>query len=292
MTPRVSGRRVDGTAASLAGAVMDLLDDAPPAGRALVVPDVHYPFHPSTGLVTDPGVVGVLIEFLQGRGTEVLLCYPDSPWVAGDRCAAFLGYDEVVDRLGVDVLDLDAAGSVERTVTIGDSRRRVTVPEPLDSETLVTVPTLRTDPDHGFVAGMAATALGALGADAADATAEDVVAAAAVCDPAAVLLDGTYTYTGAPHRSGFLLASSDAPTLDAAAARLVNEDPEEVPYLAPHGVRTPPVAGLDLDEIADRLPNEREETGETSPVMQTGYRLYSRVTGDLLPPQFMGDPDA
>ncbi|WP_254547469.1 DUF362 domain-containing protein [Halomarina pelagica] len=292
MSARVAGRALDGTPASLADAVMDLLDGAASDDRVLVLPDMHYPYHPSTGLVTNPDVIEVLIEFLQGRGTEALLCLPDSPWIEGDRCARFLGYDEVVDRLDVDVVDLGAAGSVDRTVTIGERRRRVTVPEPLDSETLVTVPTLRTDPDFGFVAGMAATAFGALGREAADATAADVVAAAAVCDPEAVLLDGTYTYTGAPHRSGFLLASSDAPTLDAAAARLVNEDPEDVPYLAPHGVRTPPVSDLDLDEIADRLPNERGETGETSPVMQTGYRLYTRVTGDLLPPQFMGDSDA
>ncbi|MFC6838519.1 DUF362 domain-containing protein [Halomarina ordinaria] len=282
------GERLARESGSLAAGVESVLADAPLDGRVLLLPDCHYPYHPSTGLVTNPDVVAAAVEALDG---EVVLCLPDSPWVEGERFATFLGYDDLADRLGVDVLDLSAAPTVERVVTVGDERSRVTVPEPLERESLLAVPTLRTDPDHGFVAGLGTTAFGALGADAADATTTDVVGAAAVCDPDYVLLDATYTYTGGPYRADLLLGSADAPTLDAAAARLVGEDPAEVPFLAPHGVEAPSVPGVDLDAVAAALPSRGETGGEPSPVMQTGYRIYSRVTGDLLPPHFMGGAD-
>lgn len=250
---RVVGRRCDTTTAAVGAAVTDLLADYfPEPGEALVVPDAHYPFHPTTGLVTNPDVVETLVEALSVK-TDVTLGLPISPWV--EDATGCLGYDALADRTGVETLSLADAPIVERTARVGDRRSAVAVPEPLDDRPVVVVPTLRMTPT--LAAAMVTTAFGAsLGDGTPDS--DDVVAATAVCDPVFVLLDGTYTYTGAPHRGRFLLAGTDAPTVDHAAAGIVGRTPADEPSLAPFvgGRESIDIEGLDAEELAAELPNE------------------------------------
>lgn len=290
---RIVGRRCETSTAALDGAVTELVGEcAPDFGdeeRVLIVPDVHYPFHPSTGAVTNPDAVEVLIEALASRGGDVALWLPPTPWVEGTDSARYLGYEGVAARTGVETVTPEDAGTVERTVHAGDRTVVVDLPAPLVEEPVGVVPTLRTDPDRPLAAAVLTTALGALG----DPSTAEIVAATAAVDPAFVLLDGTYTYTGAPHRSRFLIAGRSAPAVDRAAAPLVDLAPADVEYLAPFGVGREAVEGLDVGAIAAALPNESLEAGmdEGGGPAAAGYRLYARVTGDLVPPQFLGDED-
>ncbi|WP_254538929.1 DUF362 domain-containing protein [Halomarina litorea] len=291
----VAGRRCDTTTPAIGAAVTELVEECSPdlGGRVLVLPDAHYPFHPSTGAVTNPDTVEMLVETLTSRGADVTLCLPETPWVDGTDCTTYLGYDAIVDRTGVETLALGDAPTVERRVHIDDRTVDVEVPEALEADPLVVVPTLRTDPDRSLVATLVTTAMGAYGVSEADLTPDEVVAATAVCDPAFTLLDGTYTYTGAPHRSRFLVAGTDAPAVDRAAATLVGKTPADIPYLAPFGLGREPVDGFDLEELAASLPNEEPapDMSDSGGPAAMGYRLYARVTGDLVPPQFMGEED-
>lgn len=291
----VVGRRCETTTTAISAAVTELIEDCEPDldGRALVLPDAHYPFHPSTGAVTNPDTVEVLLEALTSHGADVTLCLPETPWVEGTDCGTYLGYDAVVDRTGVDTLTLGDASTVDRRVRIDDRTVDVEIPEPLVTEPLVAVPTLRTDPDLPLVATLATTAMGVFGESEADLSPDRIVAATAVCDPAFALLDGTYTYTGAPHRSRFLVAGTDASAVDRAAATLLGTSPGDIPSLAPFGLGREPVDGLDVEAIADSLPNESPaaDASDSGGPAAMGYRLYARVTGDFVPPQFMGEED-
>jgi len=283
--PRLVGRRTDVSGSGLAGAVTDLVaDGAPDLDDALVVPDCHYPYHPSTGMVTNPDVVEAVVESL-ASSTDVTLALPDSQWV--DNAPSMLGYEDVADRTGVDTLALGEADTVEHVVRIDDRRRIVEVPEPLDERPVVAVPTLRADPD--LAAAMVAVAQAATGTRDPD----DAVAACAVVDPAFVLLDGTYTYTGAPHKGRFLVAGTDAPAVDRAVAPVAGLKPKQVPYLRPFGVAREAIEGLHAEELAAELPHEKTDPngGEMPEIMGTGFRLYAKVTGDLVPPQFTGGSD-
>jgi uncharacterized protein (DUF362 family) len=295
MSDPVVGRRCDPTTAAVGGAVTELVEACAPSleGRALVLPDVHYPFHPSTGAVTNPDTVEVLVETLTSRGADVTLCLPHSPWAEGTDAATYLGYDAVADRTGVETLALGDAPTVERRVRVDGRTVDVEVPEALVTDPLAVVPTLRTSADHPLVAALVTTAMGALGEGEAALDPDEVVAATAACDPAFTLLDGTYTYVGAPHRSRFLVAGTDAPAVDRAAARLVGTAPADVPSLAPFGIGREAVEGLDVAALADALPGESPAApvGEGDGPAAMGYRLYARVTGDLVPPQFMGEDD-
>lgn len=288
---RIVGRRCETSTAAIDGAVTELVEECAPAfdERVLVVPDAHYPFHPSTGAVTNPAAVEVLIETLASRGTDVALWLPPTPWVEGTDCARYLGYEGVADRTGIETVDPSDAETVERRVHAGERTVEVDLPAPLVEQPVAVVPTLRTAPDRPLAAALVTTALGALG----DPSADEIVAAAAAIDPAFVLLDGTYTYTGDPHRSRFLIAGRSAPAVDRAAAPLVDLTPADVDYLAPFGVGREAVEGLDVSAVAAALPNESAEAGMEAGggPAAAGYRLYARVTGDLVPPQFLGGDD-
>ncbi|MFD1515783.1 DUF362 domain-containing protein [Halomarina rubra] len=284
-SPRVVGRRTDVSGPGLAGAVTDLVADcAPEMDDVLVVPDCHYAFHPSTGMVTNPDVVEALVEALAST-TDVTLALPDSQWV--EDAPSMLGYDALADRTGVETLALGEADTVERTVRIDDERHTVTVPKPLDEQAVVAVPTLRADPD--LAAAMVTVAEAATGSR----ERSDVVAASAVVDPEFVLLDGTYTFTGAPHKGRFLVAGTDAPAVDRAVAPVAGLKPKAVDYLRPFGVGREAIEGLHAEDLAAELPHEQTDPngGEQPAVMGAGYRLYAKMTGDLVPPQFSGGSD-
>jgi len=294
MSDRIVGRRCETSTAAVDDAVTELVEEcAPEFGadeRVLVVPDAHYPFHPSTGAVTNPDTVEVLIEALAKRGVDVALWLPPTPWVEGTDCARYLGYEGVANRTGAEALSPEAAATVNRTVHAGDRTLKVGIPEPLATETVAAVPTLRTESDRPLAAALVTAALAALG----EADTGEIVAAGAAIDPALVVLDGTYTHTGTPHRSRFLIGGRNAPAIDRAAAPLVGLSPADVDYLTPFGVGREPVEGLNVGALADELPNAAHEEGmdDSGGPAAAGYRLYARVTGDLVPPQFMGDEDA
>ena len=280
--PRVVGRRTDVRGPGLSGAVTDLVADCGPGlDDVLLLPDCHYSYHPSTGMVTNPDVVEALIEALAST-TDVTLALPASEWV--EDAPSLLGYDGLADRTGVETLALGESDTVERTVRIDDARHTVAVPAPLDEQTVVAVPTLRADP--GLAAAMVTLGQGATGSR----ETRDVVAASAVVDPEFVLLDGTYTYTGAPHKGRFLVAGTDAPSVDRAVAPITGLKPSDVPYLRPFGVGREAIEGLHTEDLAAELPHEATDPdgGDPHPAMGAGFRLYAKVTGDLVPPQFSG----
>lgn len=259
------------------------------AERVHVVPDVAYPFHPTTGMVTDPAAVEALVAALRDRlpDATVGVALAGSEHADGRRSGRYLGYEALVDRLGVEYVDLDEAERIVLPTRGSVTPRTPDVPRPLVEGTIVNVPTLRSDRDRVLVAG---TANLARAAGARDPTPADVVAAARALDPAVTVLDGTHTHAGAPHRSGFLLAAEDVASLDRFAASLLGRDPAEVPALRAAGGADPldPAVVESLEPVRAALPNERPPApAEPGPALRLGYRTYARITGDAVPPQFL-----
>lgn len=253
----------------------------------LVVPDVHYPFHPSTGMVTNPDVLEATLRELTARvdPAGIAVGCAGSRWLDAETTARHLRVDALTDRVGVDLLNLDAADRREPVDGRGVS---VDVPAPLLDRTVVVVPSLRYP--HGESALTAAATLARSVGD--DSTGDEVAAAVAACDPLAVLLDGTYTYSGEPRKTRVLLAGERVAAVDRAVAAVLDLD-ADAPYLhegdAPTG--TLGVDGLSLASVAESLPRTGvERPGSDGGIMERGYRLYAAISGDLTPPQAMRDP--
>jgi len=288
-TPR--GCRVDvDSPASIESAVSTLVDDLdlPDSPDPIVLPELSYPFHPSTGLVANPDVVDALVGVLQSSSeTDVGLAYTGSKYADGAQTASFVGYDGIADDTGVGVVDLESADAIERAVHVDGGPRTVRVPTPLLDRPVVVVPTLRYGADHPIVGGMVTAARSTR---VSTTVASSVTAAALAVDPAGVLLDGTYTYTGQPHETGVLIAGSDVVDVDHLAAELAGIEPAGVPSLAAAPGAGPGPVGLrslSVQSLRDGLPNRSPPEPDTpGPIVRGGYRLYTRLTGDAYPPQF------
>lgn len=257
--------------------------DVEVSGTVVLVPDLHYPYHPSTGTVTNPDTVAALVDSLLGSAEGVEIARAATSWSDDASCATFLGYDRLVDRSDVEYFDPDAGPQVSRTVSLGDQETVVTAPERLLDNSLV-VPALRRREEPtlaGCFDRLAATALGR------DPTAFEVDSFAAAADPIGAVLDATYSYVGAPRRTRTLLASADPLEVERVAAYLLDLDRDALPRGAANDDRPARVRGLDVHDLADELPDESVSEGSPSNLMKSGYRLYTRVTGDQLPPQLM-----
>lgn len=262
--------------------------DASDDGRVVVLPDAHYPYHPSTGLVTNPAVVrAVVADLVDDVGADrVAVGVPGSELIDAERAAKFLGYERLAREAGVDLLDLDAAETVERMVHLTRESATVAVPEPLASGRVICVPTLRKSAARGVEGALLCLAR----AVAEDPTAEQALAAVHACPPAATLLDGTYVYAGEPRRSRFLLAGDDPVAADVLGAKLLRIDRAAVAGLDSYeGESRGPTAveGLDLRAIAESLPRTEAHDPGDDALMAKGYGLYAKVSGDLVPPQLL-----
>jgi len=309
MTRGIQARSVDGAdvgeaIATVAEPLLDALADAGPAGtdqvaadRVVVVPDVHYPYHPSTGMTTNPAVVGALFSVLASRypGTECVLAVRSGPEIDTRRTVGYLGFDEIADTHGADVAVLEDAPSTDAE-TSGEAG---TVPAPLSEATVVPVPSARIDGSVPLF-GSLALLTRAVGTDPTDAS--SVTRAVEAVDPVGAVVDATYTFTGEPARPRALLAGDDVATVEHSLARLLGVDTGKIPGFSAvaratdttgrsaHRSAASSVDGLDVDGLAAALPDgELPASTEPHPLVRAGYRLYTRVSGDVYPPQLEAD---
>ncbi|WP_276257020.1 DUF362 domain-containing protein [Halomontanus rarus] len=265
--------------------------------RIAVVPDAHHPFHPSTGTVTDPAVIGALVAALERSfpGADVAVA-GSSDHLGFERTVEYLGYRSVLENVpdgstrDVSTIDLADSTRVGRTVRASGERVSVSLPTPLIDRTVIVAPSLR--PTR---AGPVAGAMRTLGRslDAGDGRTElepeTVVAATRAVDPAGALLDATTAYAGHPVAAGALLAG-DCVSVDAVAADLLGRDPAADAVLeAATGGESFAVSvdGLAFDDLRSRLPSGGGLPGgaDPHPAVARAYRLYAAVSGDAVPPQ-------
>lgn len=262
--------------------------------RVVLLPDAHYPFHPSTGLVTNPEFVAAAARVLVDRtdADRVGVACPSTEWIDAERATRFLGYERFADddETPIETIDLDAADRRSRRVHLTRESVTIDVPVPLDEAAVVPVPTLRHDAAFGVAAGMVALGRAVV----ASPSPAEVQAAVRELAPAATLLDGTYTYTGEPRKSRFVLGSDNVVAVENLAALLVGADREDAPHLDSYegeSNRPTSVEGVSAREIAASLPRKPPREAGDDRAMRLGYRLYAAVSGDNTPPMYLGGGD-
>ncbi len=287
---------VDARMARLESAVADVLEPhrerLAGAERVTIAPDAHYPFHPSTGVVTDPAVVGAVAAWLDRElGTGLAVVGRSDDRIVFDRTASYLGYDRLTDRFDAALVDLADVPTRNEYRAAGGRSVALSVPEPLLESTVIVVPSLR--PTDGGTAAGAVRTLGRLVTSEAD-SARAAVAATRSIDPELAVLDGTVAYGDDPVAANVLLSGS-APAVDAAATSLfgreVDADTALSPLLSdaerPVAVENPDE--VDLSAIREQLAGGRlPPTDDTHPAVSSAYRLYAAASGDAVPPQLEG----
>lgn len=263
------------------------------AGRIALLPDVHYPYHPSSGMVTNPAVVDALARSIGTRtsGTPVDAVVHADGGIDPSSVATMLGYDSLARSGRLTVTPVEAPGGRTLDGDDGPATDARPAPTTLAESAVLVVPSVRTDREVGF-AGALATLTRAVGGDPTEA--EDVRAAQRAVDPIGAVADATYVFTGTPFRASTLLGSSRLRDVDRAVARLLSLDAGDSPPLAATsgGTGGPAVAvrGVDVEELRARLPAvEPLRQGGPGRLVRAGYRLYAAVSGDVYPPHLRTD---
>lgn len=261
------------------------IDEIDPTEPVAIVPDVHYPFHPSTGMVTDPAVVDSLLETLET--TDVAIAGVADPRIDLERCWEYLGWDHVTNR--EKMVDLAAEPTVRRQARVGTESVAVDIPTPLLERTVIVVPTLRPTRAGPVAGGMRTLARSIGGDDDQSPTAEEIAATTATVDPACTLLDATIAFAGEPAATGTLLGGESI-AVDAVGSTLLGRDPADDPAIAQAaaqaGGRSISVSGVDLSALEASLPSgSLPPATESNPLVPAAYRLYAAVSGDAVPPQ-------
>ncbi|WP_306059005.1 DUF362 domain-containing protein [Natronococcus wangiae] len=264
------------------------------ADRVTLAPDVHYPFHPSTGIVTDPAVIGAIAAwFDRETDADLTVVGRTDERIAFGRTASYLGYGSVLERFDADLVDV-ADGAVPRRneYRAADGRSvALSVPDPLLDRPVIAVPTLRPSAD-GPVAG-SMRALASLVNCTSDPTRAAIAATRAI-DPELAVLDATIAYGSDPVAAN-LLASGPAPAVDAVSTSLLGreagEDDALSALLDAHetSITVENPGEADLSSIRERLSGgQLPPSDDTHPAVSTAYRLYAAASGDAVPPQLEG----
>ncbi len=247
--------------------------------RLTLIPDVHYPFHPSSGMVTDPAVVAALIEVLDADAITV--AGVSDPHIDLERCWSYLGWEGI----STSRVDLGTSPTTSGEVRLGDELVSVAVPEILLETSVVPVPTLRPTRE-GPVAGALRTL--ALGVGDGEPTDEVIAATTRLVDPVCTLLDSTVAFAGEPAATGALLAG-DPVAVDAVAAtvlELAPADDRAIALSCEEDRLSVSVSGIELADLRTALPSgSLPPATETHPIVPAAYRIYAATSGDAIPPQ-------
>lgn len=281
--------RRDVVAAAIEPLLTPARDSLSSADRILLVPDAHYPYHHSTGMVTDPAVVEALLEQLTAWTDANLSIGATSERLPLERTLEYLGYPTD----GPPIVDLqDAEMSWVEVPTANGERRPHPVPVPLLEQAVVVVPTLRPTA-NGRLAGTMATLDRVTRADGD----QSPLSALRAVEPAVSILDATTAFAGRPHALNALVAGPPA-QVDAVGTWLLKRDLGDEPGLADAVGKPPTVTwvgesanGASLESLRAALPaGDLPPSDEPNPAVKAAYRLYADVSGDVVPPQLEVDP--
>ncbi|WP_255196465.1 DUF362 domain-containing protein [Halorarius litoreus] len=249
-----------------------------PGGRVLLIPDAHYPYHPSTGQVTNPEVIEQLIDMLEA---DVVIGLSGSEYIDAERVGRYLGYERLSTRTGCSLINLDYQPRIQKQLRVVGGSVDLAVPEPLVSDAVVVVPTMRSSQTFGVAAGMVTLARAVTDTP----NRQTILATTRCCWPDFTLLDGTFAYAETPQKRCILLASEDIVALGRWAADALGVKRSAASHLESRSM--PPSLRRRFSEAVSR----HRADGTADPLTNL-YRSYARISGDLLPPQMIPHEDS
>jgi uncharacterized protein (DUF362 family) len=205
------------------------------ADRIVIKPNMCYYYHPSTGEVTDPWFVGVLIDVLRdkfAKDSEIFVVESDASAMRCKHVFRMLGYDRMAEEKGVRLVNLGEEKSRIVDVEVGDVQFKFHVPELFyGSNFVVNVPKLK------YMSGVKITCAlkNMFGCNAFQrkfvyhrALNEAIVGINKLIKTDLVVVDGLVVSGKYTKRLDLVMASGDPVAVDAAASRLMGIDSKSV----------------------------------------------------------------
>jgi uncharacterized protein (DUF362 family) len=203
--------------------------------RIVIKPNMCYYYHPSTGEVTDPWFVGVLIDVLRDKfaeDSEIFVVESDASAMKCKHVFPMLGYDKLAEEKDVKLVNLGEEKSRVVDIEVDNSQFKFYVPELFyESDFVVNVPKLK------YMNGVKITCAlkNMFGCNAFQrkfiyhkALNEAIVGINKLIKTDLVVVDGLVVKGKYTKRLGLVMASENPVAMDAAASRLTGINPKSV----------------------------------------------------------------
>lgn len=214
---------------------LDLISFNGNAKRIVIKPNMCYYYHPSTGEVTDPWFVGILIDVLRdkfAKDSEIFVVESDASAMKCKYAFRLLGYDKMADAKGVNLVNLSEEKSRVVNVDLGDEHFEFQVPALFyESDFVVNVP----KPKYMSIVKITCALKNMFGCNAFSkkfvyhkALNEAIVCINKLIKTDLVVVDGLVVSGTFTKRLNLIMASEDPVAIDAAASRLMGINPKSV----------------------------------------------------------------
>jgi uncharacterized protein (DUF362 family) len=222
-----------------------------------------YYYHPSTGEVTDPWFVSVLIDVLRnkfGKDSEIFVVESDASAMKCKYVFSMLGYDAMAEEKGVKLVNLSNEKSRIVDVKVGDARFKFHVPELFyESDLVVNVPKIKYMSDVKITCALK----NIYGCNAYPkkfiyhrALNEAIVGINKLIKTDLVVVDGLIVSGKYTKRLDLVMASKDPVAVDAAASKLMGIDSKSVRQIALASLER--IGDLNFSPVGDFSFFERE----------------------------------
>jgi len=203
----------------------------------LVKPNYVNADHPSTGVTTDARVIDGVVGFLRLIGVKRILVGEGSGMVDTMHAFRVAGVDDVAQRWGVELLDLNKDTFVDVQVPNPLALKNVKIAKTALENTLISVPKLKL---HG-TAGVTLSLKNLMGTVAPknsihNPLSEKIVDLASVLKPKLAVIDAIIggegdELAGKPVAMNLIIAGADPVAVDAVGAAVMGVDPSVVKHL-------------------------------------------------------------
>lgn len=115
--------------------------------KIVIKPNMCYYYHPSTGMVTDPWFVSVLIDVLRdgfGKDSEIFVVESDASAMKCKYVFSMLGYNRIADEKSISLVNLSEEKSRIVDIEVSGKQFKFHVPELFyESDLVVNVPKIK-----------------------------------------------------------------------------------------------------------------------------------------------------
>lgn len=252
----------------------------------------------STGQTTDLRLISGIIDWLRetyGRDVSIRIGEADASVMKVNHAFEVLGYEKLARQQKVELINLSTGEKFEEGVSVGKRKITLSFSKTIQgSDLLVNVPKLKSHP----ITSMTCCLKNMYGIvyepykwqyhtylD------QAIVAANKIVRADLNVVDGLVANGKHPFRLGALIAGTDPVAVDSVAAKVMGYEPREITHVALAekervGVSSEiTVVGEDIEGFRRVFPKRNVSFEKRYiPVLLGLLSLYSRVTGDIIPP--------
>jgi len=204
----------------------------------LIKPNYLNSKHPSTGVTTDSRVIEGVVKFLKERKMEEIVIGEGSGFADTFKAFKVAGVDNVAERYGVKLVDLNEDEFVEVSPSNPLSLKRIRVAKTALESIIISVPKLKLHRQAAVTLSLKNMmgALASKGTMHMGSLSENIADLASVLKPSIAVIDGIiagegHENSGKPVEMNLVIAGTDPVAVDAVGAAVMGIEPTEVKHL-------------------------------------------------------------